>query len=143
MGTCDPLGIPRQLNAEVGSSHQTWEIQMTKDRIFQFFQWHHDWREVWTDGRSLPKTDDLEPKWDGYSVAIGMATRLSLIRSASTTALGSTKFGYAHTEQMKLQERYRRLDHDTLELTMTPDDPEYYTKPWVSDTRFQAELFAC
>jgi hypothetical protein len=30
-----------------------------------------------------------------------------------------------------VQERYRRVDHDTLEFTMTIDDPKAYTKPWL------------
>ena len=33
---------------------------------------------------------------------------------------------------MTLQERWRRVDYETLELTMTLKDPEYYTAPWVS-----------
>ena len=41
--------------------------------------------------------------------------------------------GYPHSDAMHLQERYRRVDHDTLELTITLDDPTIYTKPWVSD----------
>ena len=36
---------------------------------------------------------------------------------------------------MKLQERYRRVDADTLELTMTLTDPEVYSRPWVSDAK--------
>ena len=36
---------------------------------------------------------------------------------------------------MKLQERYRRVDHDTLELSMTLTDPKTYTEPWVSKTK--------
>ena len=45
------------------------------------------------------------------------------------------KFGYAHSDEMRLQERYRRVDADTLELTMTITDPQYYTKPWESDRK--------
>jgi hypothetical protein len=135
MGTCDPLGVPRILNAEVGSSHSTWEIVMTPTRMFQFFQWHHDWREVWIDGRSLPKTDDLEPKWDGYSVGRWDGETFIVDSIGFDDRTWLDKFGYPHTDQMKLQERYRRVDHDTLELTMTLTDPEYYTKPWVSDTK--------
>ncbi len=41
--------------------------------------------------------------------------------------------GYPRSDSMRLQERYRRADRDTLELTMTIDDPKMYTKPWVSD----------
>lgn len=135
MGTCDPLGIPRNLNAEVGSSHSTWWIVQNKDLVMQFFQWHHDHRIVWTDGRSLPKTDDLDPKWNEYSVGRwdGNTFVVDSIGFDSRTWLD--KFGYPHTENMKLQERYRRLSADTLELTMTLTDPEYYSKPWVSDTK--------
>ena len=43
------------------------------------------------------------------------------------------KFGYPRGDQMGPQERYRRLDADTLELTMTLTDPEYYMRPWESD----------
>ena len=27
------------------------------------------------------------------------------------------------------------MDHDTLELKITVDDPKTYTKPWVSETK--------
>jgi hypothetical protein len=36
---------------------------------------------------------------------------------------------------MKLTERYHRLDRDNMEVTMVMDDPETYTKPWVSDKK--------
>ena len=36
---------------------------------------------------------------------------------------------------MRLQERFRRVDHDTLELTMTLTDPKTYTGPWVSEVK--------
>lgn len=45
--TCDPMGVPRVLNAQVKGPHATMEIAMTRDRMLQFFQWHHDWREIW------------------------------------------------------------------------------------------------
>ena len=135
MGTCDPLGIPRNLNAEVGSSHTTWWILQTKDLFIQFFQWHHDHRIVWTDGRSLPKTDDLDPKWNGYSVGHWDGNTFVVDSIGFDARTWLDKFGYPHTENMKLQERYRRLDHDTLELTMTLTDPEYYSRPWESDRK--------
>ena len=33
------------------------------------------------------------------------------------------KFGYPHSDEMRLQERYRRIDATTLELTMVLTDP--------------------
>jgi hypothetical protein len=143
MGTCDPLGVPRILNAELAGAHAFWEIVQTKDRMFQFIGWHHDWREVWTDGRSLPKSDDLEPKWDGYSVGRWDGNTFVVDTIGLDDRTWLDKFGYPHTDQAKLQERYRRLDHDTLELTMTLTDPEYYTRPWMSDTKIFKLEEAC
>ena len=34
---------------------------------------------------------------------------------------------------MTLEERFKRVDHDTIEFTMTLTDPKAYTKPWASD----------
>ena len=44
-------------------------------------------------------------------------------------------FGYPHSDQMHLQERYRRVDRDHLELTMTLTDPKTYTRPWESQKK--------
>ncbi len=41
-------------------------------------------------------------------------------------------FGYPHSDEMRLEERYRRIAPDRLELIMTITDPKIYTKPWVS-----------
>jgi hypothetical protein len=45
------------------------------------------------------------------------------------------QFGHPVSEDMRLVERYRRLDRDTLELNMTITAPMAYTKPWVSETK--------
>ena len=92
MGTCDPLGIPRNLNAEVVSSHNWWEIVQTTDRVIQFFEWHHEYRVIYTDGRKLPDSQCRS----GSEVerllgrAGGRAIRSSWIRSDSTRGHGST-----------------------------------------------------
>jgi hypothetical protein len=142
MGTCDPLGIPRLLNLEYGSGRFL-EIVQTKDRTLELFYMRHAWREIWTDGRKLPKTDDLEPKWDGYAVGHWDGNTFVVDSVGFDPRTWLDKFGYPHTDAMKLQERYRRLDRDTLELTMTITDPEYYSKPWVSDTKIFKTDAAC
>ena len=35
----------------------------------------------------------------------------------------------------RVEERYRRIDKDLLELRMTLYDPTYYTEPWVAEAR--------
>ena len=33
---------------------------------------------------------------------------------------------------MRVEERYRRVDRDHLEMTIVIDDPTYYTEPWTA-----------
>ena len=49
------------------------------------------------------------------------------------TWLGPT--GYPHSEQMRITERYTRVDHDTIAYDMTITDPMAYTKPIVTPHR--------
>ena len=134
-GNCDPWGVPRMLNGQVAGPHAGWSIMQTPDRFVQTSGWHHNFREVWTDGRSLPPIDDVEPKWNGYSVGRweGNTFIVDSIGFDDRTWLDHN--GYPHTDQMRLQERYRLVDADTLELTMTIVDPEYYTQPFHSDVK--------
>lgn len=123
---CDPLGLPRSL-----LSRTPIEFVQTPDRVLQFFERGHVWRDIWTDGRELP--NDPDPKFYGYSVGKwqGDTFVVDSVGFDERTWVGS--LGYPHSDAMRLQERYRRVDQDTLELTMTLVDPKVYTKPWVSD----------
>ena len=39
-----------------------------------------------------------------------------------------------------MQERWRRLDRDNLQVTVTVTDPEYYAKPFGGDNRIMYRL---
>jgi predicted hotdog family 3-hydroxylacyl-ACP dehydratase len=45
--------------------------------------------------------------------------------------------GYPHSDAMHLVERIRRVNHDSLEIDLTIDDPKAYTKPWEAKLNFQ------
>ena len=67
---CDPLGFPRNM------------LFMTRGIVFtsmpgktiEMSEYNRVWREIWTDGRELPKNvggrsaDAPDPRWYGYSV---------------------------------------------------------------------------
>jgi len=42
--------------------------------------------------------------------------------------------GHPHSESLRMVERYRRVNQDTMELQVTFEDPEIYTKPLVGNT---------
>jgi len=39
--------------------------------------------------------------------------------------------GHPHSIDLRVQERYTRVNHNTLEVTITINDPKAYTKPFV------------
>ena len=38
--------------------------------------------------------------------------------------------GHPHSDNMRLTERFRRRDFGHMDIEMTIDDPEFYTRPW-------------
>ncbi len=104
------------------------EIVQTPQRIFMFFEYEHTFREIWMDGRSLPK--DPDPSYFGYSVGRWEGDTL-VVESVGFTDKTVVN-GMPHSDALHFVERYRRPDLDTLELTMTADDSKAYTKPWTA-----------
>jgi len=135
MGRCEPLGLVRNLTTEIVAPHATFEIVETPSRIVQVFEYRHDWREIWLDGRALPTGDELYPKWNGFSVGRFEGDTLVVDSAGFDARSWLDKLGYPHSESMRVEERYRRTDADTLELVITITDPEFYSEPWRSDVK--------
>ena len=135
LGRCEPMGLVRNLNVEIIPPHSTFEIVQTPGRIFQFFEYRHDWREIWMDGRALPELEEANPSWNGYSVGRYENEMLIVESLGFDERSWVDNFGYPHSEQLRVVERYRRVDADTLELTVTIADPVIYTEQWVSNTK--------
>jgi len=104
------------------------EIVQTPQRIFMFFEYEHTFREIWMDGRQLPK--DPDPSYFGYSVGKWEGDTL-VVESVGFTDKTVIN-GMPHSDALHFVERYRRPDLDTLELTMTASDSKAYTKPWTA-----------
>ena len=125
IGKCDPNGLPRILMQPAPI-----EIFQVPGRVLMILEWSHAWRYIWTDGRELPK--DPDPWWYGYSVGKWQGDTFVVETTGFNDKTWVDYFGHPHSDEMRLTERYRRVDHDTLELIMTINDPQAYTKPWVS-----------
>jgi hypothetical protein len=63
---CEPLGLTRLVSFSGGNPPM--HIVQTNEVIIERFEWFWDNREIWTDGRGLPKVDDYLPRFNGYSV---------------------------------------------------------------------------
>jgi hypothetical protein len=124
---CDPVGFPRMELFEM----RTFELAQTDDQIIYLNQYNDNWRVIWTDGRELPK--DPEPRWNGYSVGKWIDDYTFVAETVGTddrTWLDNS--GRPHSSDLHVEERFHRASDDILELTVTIDDPQMYTKPWVA-----------
>src|ERR1700686_4055567 len=134
---CDPLGFPRNM------LFMTRGVAFTQmpGRLVQLFQFNRLWREIWTDGRELPKNvggnsaDSPDPRWYGYSVGHWEGDYTFVVDTVGSDERSwLDNVGHPHSIDMHVQERYARLDHNSLEVTITIDDPKAYTKPFVITT---------
>ena len=132
---CDPLGYPRQYTYNYG-----FEFVMLPDRVVQFFEWGHGWRTIWTDGRTLPENPPV-PRWLGYAVGRWEGDAFVVESSGyddrswigpSPVIDGRPGGGWPHSEDMRVVERYTRVDYGTLEAELTIYDERVYTEPWVT-----------
>ena len=123
---CDPMGFPRILYFPT-----PFEFAQISNRVLQMFERDHVVREIWTDGRAL--ADDPDPLWYGYSTGKWVDDVTFVVESTGyddRTWLGAA--GFPHSETMRLEERYQRVDRDTINFTLKIDDPQAYTKPWIA-----------
>ena len=126
---CEPLGYPRDLWE---ANLRPFEFIQIPDRVLQHMQYHDTWRTIWTDGRALPK--DPDPAWYGYAIGRWEGDAFVVESIGYDDRTWIDHFGNPHSDQMRLVERFRRIDKDTLKLDMTLTDPKTYTKPWVAET---------
>jgi hypothetical protein len=85
-------------------------------------------------GRQLPENPDLI-RWYGYSVGRWEDNTLVVDSNGFDERTWLDHYGYPHSDQMQLQERYTRVDHDTIRLQIIVTDPKIYTRPWMSETK--------
>jgi hypothetical protein len=122
---CEPSGPPQVLILP-----NPWEIVQIPGRVLMFFEEQHIWRTIWADGRPLPK--DPDPSYLGYSVGHWEGDAFVVETIGFNDKEWVDLYGNPRTSTTHLTERYRRLNHDTLEQQIIIDDPRVYTKPWVS-----------
>jgi hypothetical protein len=120
---CLPLGV-----MQLHTHGQPRKMVQTPGMIVIIYEANSGLRQIFTDGRSLPK--DPEPWWYGYSVGKWEGDTL-VVESTHFKDMGWLDVeGSVLTESGKIIERYRRTDYGHLEIEVTIDDPKAYTKPW-------------
>ena len=130
--SCEPPGFPRTELFEF----RVIELVQTKNQVLFLNQFYNNWRIIWTDRRELPG-DSEPPRWNGYSVGKWLDDYTLVVQTVGLderTWLDNA--GRPHSGDLRVEERFHRVDYDTLELTVSISDPKMYTQPWLALNKF-------
>lgn len=125
MARCLPVPPPR-----AWSNFALQKIVHTADSLTILDEYMSQYRQIFTDGRTLPK--DPEPLFKGYSVGRWSDDALVVETTGFKDGLWLDLQGHPLTDQARTTERIRRVNYGTLEVELTVDDPKAYTKPWTT-----------
>jgi hypothetical protein len=120
---CLPEGIPL-----IEMAPAPYKIIQTAGATFMLYERDTTYRQVYTDGRKLP--DDPQPSWLGYSVGKWDGDSLVVETIGFNDRGWLDARAHTHSEALHLTERFHRLNFGHMEVQLTIDDPETYTKPF-------------
>jgi len=137
---CDPLGFPR---ANFYQLRHTQFIQRA-NQVVIMYQFDKRYRVIWTDGRDFPK-ELPDFRWYGYSVgrwADPTDFVVNTIGLIGRERVWLDETGRPMSEEMKVEERFHRVNSHLMEITVTVNDPKIYSRPCVPMDKFPMKLQA-
>jgi hypothetical protein len=120
---CMPLGVP---GADI-LAYSPFKIIQTPGLIVILYELDNTHRQVYMDGRQLP--DDPQPAWLGYSVGKWEGDTLVVDTAGFNDKSWLDASGHPHSEALRVQERFHRRDFGHMDLQVTIEDPQIFTKP--------------
>jgi hypothetical protein len=105
-------------------------ILQTPDAVVISYEMVHDTRVIPLDGRPhlSPRIrqylGDARGHWDGNTLVVE-TTNLT-----DKTSIGFNGNGLRHSQDMKLIERFTRVEPDVMRYEVTIEDPATYVRPW-------------
>ena len=122
---CLPRGVPK---ADAFDIHK---VIQTPGLIVILYEYQTTFRQIFTDGRALPK--DPNPSWMGYSAGHWEGDTLVVESNGFNGKSWLSGQGNPTTDALHVTERMRRRDFGHMDIQITIDDPKAYTKPWTAE----------
>jgi hypothetical protein len=126
--TADPLskcylpGVPRIMYLDY-----PFQIFQTQKAIAMTFEWELDYRLIYADGTPHPTDSD---SWMGDSRSHWEDDTLVVDVANINDKTWFDMAGDFHSDALRVIERYRMTDRDTIQYEATIDDSKVFTKPW-------------
>ena len=128
---CMPMGF-----TQFHQQPQPREIIQLKDKLLIIYEANYGLRQVYTDGRVLPKQGDPQPQWYGYSVGKWDGDTL-VVESNNLRGAEDGPYdgwldvrGSPYSREAKFTERFTRPSFGRLTIDVTVEDAKAYTKPF-------------
>ena len=117
-----PDGLPRQ------NYYQPFQILQPPGAVVILYEVQHEFRYIPVDGR--PHADPAiksflgssRGRWEGTTLVVDVTNISDRVRLSSVGDFAS--------DALRITERWKFVDADTLELSVTLDDPNVYSRPW-------------
>ena len=123
---CLPDGVPHG-----DLLPEPFKVVHSKGVIVLLYEVETTFRQVFMDGRKLPV--DPSPAWQGYSVGRWEGDTLVIDTIGFNDRSWLDARGTPHSEEMRVEERFRRRDYGHMDLKITITDPKTFTRPITFD----------
>jgi hypothetical protein len=126
---CDPPGVSRVYL-------YPWEFKFiqTPGTVYVLYEYTRMWRAI---PLNQQHSKDPDSTWLGESVGKYDGDTLVIDTIGFNDKTWLDHLGHPHSDALHLIERFRRLDHDTLQLQITVDDPKAYTQTFTGTKTFK------
>jgi hypothetical protein len=121
---CLPPGMP----GIMGQPYPM-EFLMTPGKVTIVIEAYTQVRHIYTDGRPLPA--DPDPKFFGTSIGRWEGDTL-VVETVGFNEFVQITRGVPHSDKMKIVERFRLTDPDTMSIETTITDPVVLTTPFTT-----------
>ena len=103
--------------------------------VLVLFESDHWVRRSHTDGRGHP--DGYPVTWMGHSISKWDGDALVVDTAGMDDRSWLDSLGHPMSDALRVEERFRRVNRDTLEIDFRFDDPKTYTRPWTGKKVYQ------
>jgi hypothetical protein len=127
---CLPHSIPDEMLIPIPL-----KIVQNPGVTFILYEQFTRFRQIFTDGRPLPPPSN--PSWLGYSIGKWDGDGFVVDTRGFNDKSWLDDTGLPHTEALHTIERFQRRDFGHMDVEITIDDPQSYTKQWSFPLHYQ------
>ena len=111
--------------------HPTMLVQRP-DMVLFLSESQNVFRMIYTDGRPHPEDVYDYPEWAGNSIGHWEGDTLVVDTVSIKDRTWLDTAGHEHSDKLKMTEKFRLADRNTLEMIVTYDDPVFFVKPFTT-----------